>query len=145
MKKHWIEYADRWRPGPMSYWVHVETDGRPWHAASQFAPPLPGPVAGKGYARFFVEFDGCTFEFASLDELRVCISTLGQKLLPTTIRLSQQRGGGMGPNSHWLSRLPAKAKPWRYRRRAVAYLTKSLEFFQTKLTRHCTDAERGHR
>ena len=114
MKKHWIEYSDEWHPGPMSYWVHIETGGD-WHSSTNHEPPLPGPKPGKGYPQFFVEFDGFTFDFASLDELRVCISTLGQKLLPTTKRLSQERRGGMGPNSHWLSRLPAKTKPWRYR------------------------------
>jgi hypothetical protein len=40
----------------------------------------------------------------------------------------------MGPNSHWLSRLPAKAKPWRYRRRAAAYLQQSLHFFEREVT-----------
>jgi len=134
MKKHWITYIEEWQPGPMTYWVHVEADGRPWQESSIFDPPLPSPVAGKGFPRFWIEFNGCTFEFASLDELRVCISTLGQKLLPTTIRLSQDRGGGMGPNSHWLSRLPPKTKPWRYRQRAVAYMDKSLTYFQSEVT-----------
>lgn len=134
MKKRWIEYLDDWQPSPMSYWVHIESDGCDWRVATKFDPPLPGPVAGKGYPRFFVEFDGCVFEFASLAELRVCISTLGQKLLPTTIRLSQDRGSGLGPNSHWLSRLPKKTKPWRYRERAVAYLEKSLDHFQREIS-----------
>ena len=120
----------------MSYWVHVEVDGSQWHESSEFEPPLPGPVAGKGYPRFFVEFDGCTFEFASLAELRVCITTLGQKLLPTTIRLSKDRGSSMGPNSHWLSRLPPRTKPWRYRERAVAYLAKSLAEFEREVSQH---------
>jgi hypothetical protein len=133
MKKHWIEYSQRWRPSSMSYWVHVETDDRPWFTSTSFDPPLPGPIAGKGYPQYFVEFDGYTFEFASLDEIRVCIATLGQKLLPTTIRLSQQRGGDLGPSSHWLSRLSPKTKPWRYRERAVAYLQKSLESFQCEV------------
>lgn len=130
MKKRWITYDENWRSSPMSYWVHIEADGRPWHAASRFEPPLPSPVPGKGFPRFHVEFNGCTFEFASLDELRACIATLGQKLLPTTIRLARDRGGDMGPNSHWLSWLPPKAKPWRYRQPAVAYLEKSLAWFE---------------
>ena len=134
MKKHWIEFVEDWQPGPMTYWVHVEADSRPRHKSRKFDPPIPSAVAGKGFARFFVEFDGCTFEFASLDELRVCISTLGKKLLPTTIRLSQDRGGGMGPNSHWLSRLPPKTKPWRYRERAVAYMQRSLADVQREVT-----------
>ena len=133
MKNRWITFTDKWQPSPLSYWVHVESDGRPWHAAAEFDPPLPRPVPGQGFARYYIEFDGCTFEFASLDELRTCIATLRQKLLPTTIRLSQDRGGEMGPNSHWLSRLPAKTKPWRYRERAVAYMEKSLAHFQREV------------
>ena len=133
MKKRWITYNEDWHDGPMTYWVHIEADGRSWHEASRFEPPLPTRVPGKGFARFHVEFNGCIFEFASLDELRACIDTLGQKLLPTTIRLSRGRGGEMGPNSHWLSRLPPKAKPWRYREPAVLYLQKSLVWFEREL------------
>ena len=73
----------------MSYWVHVEADGRAWHAASEFDPPLPSSVAGKGFPRFYVEFDGCTFEFASLDELRACISTLGLRTVPAGLAVNK--------------------------------------------------------
>jgi tetratricopeptide (TPR) repeat protein len=41
MKKHWIEYSQQWQPSSMSYWVHVETDGRSWFTATSFDPPLP--------------------------------------------------------------------------------------------------------
>jgi hypothetical protein len=119
----------------MSFWVHRELGNRGWSESTEFDPPLPGPVAGRGFATFCVEFNGVTFRFASLDELRVCIATLSKKLLPATRRLSAERGSGMGPNSHWLSRLPAKAKPWRYRERAARYLERALADFESEVDR----------
>jgi hypothetical protein len=65
--------------------------------------------------------------------MRDAIETLGKKLLPTTIRLAKDRGGELGPKSHWLSKLPAKAKPWRYREKAVKYLLRSLADFEKEL------------
>ncbi|MDQ3904101.1 MAG: hypothetical protein M3300_01295 [Actinomycetota bacterium] len=129
MKRYWIEYTPTRTTSPMTYWVHVPTDGRPWYQAAMFAPPLPRGIGGKGYPLYAVEIDGFTFRFASLAELRVCITTLGQKHLPTTIRLSAGRGGA-GPNSHWLSRLPKETKSWRYREQAVRYLQKALADFE---------------
>lgn len=78
---------------------------------------------------FMVEFDGFTFRFASLAELDVCVATLSQKVLPTTRRLSAERDTEMGPNSHWLSRLPKDTKSWRYREQAVRYLMETREDF----------------
>ena len=123
MKRHWIEYGPAWVDSPLSYWVHVEADDRPYYESERFDPPRPGPVPGRGYARLFVELDGVTLEFSSLAELDHLIEVLSRKALPTTRSLSARRPGGRGPNSHWLSRLPAKAKPWRYRQRAVRYLS----------------------
>ncbi len=129
MKNHWIEYRPEWTESPLSYWVHRETDDEPWHLAKSFEPPLPRPIPGRGYPTYHVEFNGVEFRFASLQELAHAIELLGQKLLPTTIRLSHDRGGGLGPNKHWLSRLPPKAKPWRYREKAVKYLREAMMVF----------------
>lgn len=122
MKRHWIEYASRWTPQPMSYWVHKEADGRDWYEAQEFDPPLPEPVVGKGFANYFVEVDGFVFRFASLAELDVCILTLSQRVLPTSSRLTEERGTSYGPNNHWLSRLPKGTKSWRYRQKAARFL-----------------------
>ncbi len=130
MKRHWIEYQDTRPVCPMTFWVHREVGGKPWYDAEEFDPPRQAAVAGRGYPVFMVECDGFTFEFASLDEIRVCISTLTQKLLPRTIELTRERGIGLRPNSHWLSRLPARIKPWRFREKAVAYLHRALKDFQ---------------
>lgn len=125
MKRTWTEYSETWQDSPMSYWVHVEADGRPYYEAEAFDPPRPGPVPGRGYATHFVECDGFTFEFSSLAELEECARILSQKALPSTLRLSAKRIGGAGPNGHWLSRLPAHVKPWRYRQKAARYLTEA--------------------
>src|SRR5215831_11109857 len=122
MKRHWTEFTPEWRPGPMTFWVHRHLDADSWSTASTFDPPKPAPVSGRGYATYFVEIDGVTFKFASLDEFRECIRVLSLKVLPSTRALSAARGTGVGPNSHWLSRLPSRAKPWRYRERATRYL-----------------------
>lgn len=111
----------------MTFWVHRSVGGVQWSADATLDPPKPAPSPGRGYPYYFVEFDGMTFEFASVSELRVCLAVLSQKLLPSTRRLSQ--GTGAGPNSHWLSRLPSFVKRWSYRKRACAYLTESLASF----------------
>lgn len=130
VKRHWIEYGDEWTPGPMSFWVHIETDGQPWYAATHFDPPKPGPVTGRGYARYYVEVEGFTFRFASLWEVRACIQTLAQQVLPSTLRETLGRTRhGPGPNRHWLSRLPARLLPLRRRLRVVDYLERSLADF----------------
>ncbi|MDB5357740.1 MAG: hypothetical protein JWN24_4193 [Phycisphaerales bacterium] len=136
MKRHWVEYGEEWVPGPMSYWVHIETDDQPWNKAADFDPPKPAPVGGRGYARFYVEAEGVTLYFASLQELRACIGTLARRILPSTLRETVARnappdGPSPGPNQHWLSRLPARLLPWRRRVRLVEYLQKSLADFES--------------
>src|SRR5436190_4958693 len=133
MKRHWIEYTEKWVPSPLSYWVHIKADGSDWYNARFFQPPLPFPVLDKGFATFWIECDGVVFQFASLDELRHCTDILGRKLLPTTIRLAHDRGGDIGPSRHWLSKLPLQAKPWRYREKAVNYIARCLAEFEREI------------
>ncbi len=131
MKSYRIEYTASWQRGPMTFWVHAEADGRPWHQAEVFDPPAPGPVPGKGYPRFFVEVGGFTFEFASLAELDVCVATLSRKALPATDRETQARG--TGPSPHWLNRLPPGTHSWRYRQKAVKVLREAREHFAAEV------------
>ena len=130
MKRCWIEYHDGWRDSAMSYQVDVEADGEPYYQAARFSPPRPGPAAGKGHARFFVDCDGFTFEFSSPLELDQCVEVLSQKHLPSTSELSARRLGRLGPNRHWLSRLPARAKPWKYRQLATRHLARARDAFE---------------
>jgi hypothetical protein len=108
----------------MTSWVHVPTPSDP----TQLIPPVPGRIPGQGFAIYFVEVDGFTFQFASLEELRVCIDVLGKRLLPNTLMLAKQRGGD--PDQHWLRKMPDETKPWRYREKAVKYLARALMDFE---------------
>jgi len=135
MKRHWIEYRPTRTHGPMTYWVHREADGKFWYESQRHDPPLEPAVPGEGFPVFFVEYRDFTFMFASLAEIRVAIDTLGRKLLPTTIRLTEERGDGVGPNQHWLSRLPGAVTSWRYREPAVEYLKVALRAFEKQLGR----------
>ena len=134
MKKHRIVYSPTWQQGPMTYWVHVPADGKPWGQAQAFDPPAPRPVTGKGYPVFIIEFGCAALQFSSLDELRVCIHTLSQRVLPSNLRLTRKRGGGYGPSNHWLNRLPLRAMTWPYRQKVVKYLKTSLAEFQTQVS-----------
>ena len=122
MKKASIIYLREYEATPLSFWAHRHLDADAWVNAKQFDPPLPGPVPGRGWAQLVVEFDGVTLRFSSSAELKHCIEVLCHNPLPTTTRLSELRGTTLGPNTHWLSRLPARAKPQEFRQRLVAYL-----------------------
>ncbi len=119
MKRHWIEYTEKWTPSPLTFWVHG--------ASSSAAASIPG----KGYPVYYVEVDGFTFQFAALDEVRACIDVLGKKLLPNTLRAAQERGAD--PDKHWLRKMPEHTRPWRYREKAVKYLEKALAAFQKQV------------
>jgi hypothetical protein len=128
MKRYYVCYTDEWKRGPMTFWVHIEADGHPWYMAERFLPPVPAPVPGKGFPYFFVEVDRFTFEFASLQELDVCIDTLSKKMLPSTHRETQARS--TGPGKHWLNKMPGWTHPWRYRVNAVKVLREARQHFE---------------
>ncbi|MEZ5669916.1 MAG: hypothetical protein R3F55_21275 [Alphaproteobacteria bacterium] len=130
MKKATIGYTPRFRPSPVSAWVHVPTGPVPaWRDAGAYSPPLPGPVGGRGWPVLDVEVDGVALTFSSLAELDHVIDVLSRNPLPTTRQLSAARGNGAGPNGHWLSRLPAKAKPARFRAVLVARLRRARDAY----------------
>ena len=118
MKKWRTEFTAAFFDGPMTFWVH-DGGGDPTRAMQR-----PKPVPGQGYPRYLVEFDGTQFDFASVAEIQECVAVLKRRVLPTTTELS--RHSRAGPNTHWLSRLPADAKPWRYRTRLLPYLENIL-------------------
>jgi len=108
----------------MAYWVHVQKpEGLHWQAATEFDPPAPAPDGAKGYALLCVESRRFVFVFSSPAQLVEAIRVLSLKPLPTTRRLASARPGGHGPNSHWLSRLPASVKAPKARQRAVEDLS----------------------
>jgi len=131
MKRSWIEYHAKFIQSPMTYWVHIgRVHGRRIKTI-EYEPPHPKPVAGEGYPLFFVELDGMTFQFSSLIEIRTCIETLSKKDLPTARQLFADED--FIYSTHWLSRLPMKVKTWRYREKAVKYLTNALAKFEDEI------------
>lgn len=124
----WIEYTADWRQeAPLAYWVHVEQDGRHYHVSEQMSPPAPRPIPHRGYPVLCVDFNGVVLRFTSRAQLMECIRVLSLTPLPTTSRLSALRPTTVGPNGHWLSRLPAKLKSPKARGRLVAVLKRAGE------------------
>ncbi|MBD1263181.1 hypothetical protein HZY62_21520 [Maribacter polysiphoniae] len=127
MKTSFVKYVSDWKLSPMAYWVHIETDSKPWYLSQEFEPPAPKRFGTLGFPQLTVEFNGHSFIFTSKEQLEQFIEIMGRKLLPSSMELSSNRTGFRGPNSHWLSRLPGKTKPWKYREKLVGFC-KKLEF-----------------
>lgn len=125
-----IEYTEQYQPSPLSYWVHRQLDTEIWRDASRFEPPLPSAVPGLGYPRLVVRILGIELQFASTAEVEHFLEVLRQKNMPSSRRLSAQRGQGCGPNGHWLSRLPAKLKSWSKRERIIPLVEAGLKEFR---------------
>jgi hypothetical protein len=122
-----IDYVHDWRDAPMAYWVHVEQGDAHWRAAEAYEPAAPMPHGKRGYAVLWVSIGPHELGFSSPAQLAEAIRVLAMKPLPTTRRLSLARAGGKteasaGPNSHWLSRLPAALKSPKGRARVVEAL-----------------------
>ena len=119
MSKWRIEYRDEFKGTPVSFWVHKNLDDMVWTQANRFDPPLPAPVADKGYRYLVVDALGTELEFASVEEAEHVLSVLSQKNMPSTTQLSRERTASYGPNRHWLSRFPCKLKPWSKRQKLI--------------------------
>lgn len=139
MKRSWIEYQSQYTRSPMSFWIHRRPSRKSgpivaWYEydRDEYTPPLPRPVAGRGFAVFHVELDGFVFRFSSFDEMKRLIDIFSRQKLPTTYEAQREEGDDLSEgirNQHWLSRLPAKVLSSRYRQRAVNYLRESMTEF----------------
>lgn len=119
MKKWRIEYSPEYEPSPLSFWVHKHLDSEVWSYAKKFEPELPSSIPGKGYPRLVVDALGIELRFSSVEEVKHFLEVVRQKNMPTSAQLSQKREASYGPNGHWLSRLPAKLKPWSKREKYI--------------------------
>jgi len=106
-----------WRT-PLSFWVHVPVAG----STTDYAPPAPVAAGHRGFAVLHVEVAGVDLQFSSRAQLDHFIEVMETKPRPTSRQLSGQRGAPVGPNGHWLSRLPAKLKSPREQERLVGIL-----------------------
>lgn len=116
--RYHFSYQRDWRTAPVAFWVHRPVDG----ADALFEPPAPSAVPHKGFLFLHVEFDAAELQFSAPAQLDHFIEVLSMKPLPTSRSLSSQRGLPVGPNGHWLSRLPAALKSPRKRMRLVEAL-----------------------
>jgi hypothetical protein len=87
-------------------------------------------MPGRGYPYFLVEVDGFTFQFASLDEIDFCMARLGERHLPDT---GPEADGLSGPGAYWQNRLPKQVLSWRYRQKAIKYLSRCRAQFAREL------------
>lgn len=126
MNRYWIEYARDWRLLPMAYWVHIEQDGLPWPTAQRFAPPAPGAVGDKGFAVLCVAIGHEVLRFSSRAQAEEFLRVMAMKPVPTSTRLARLRGPRRGPNTHWLSRLPAALKSPKLRDKTVRAVADAL-------------------
>ena len=115
--RYHFSYEPDWRREPVAFWVH-----RPVEGSDTFDPPAPPFVPHKGFAVLHVEFDAVDLRFSAPVQLDHCIDILSRKPLPTSRSLSSRLGLPVGPNLHWLSRLPAALKAPRHRMRLVESL-----------------------
>ncbi len=115
--KYHFHYQPDWRTAPVAFWVHLPLNG-----SDAFDPPAPLAIPHKGFAFLHVEFDGAELWFSAPAQLDHFIDVLSKKPLPTSRALSSRRGVDVGPNGHWLSRLPATLKSPRNRARLVESL-----------------------
>ena len=122
MKKYWVEFKSNWKNTPMAFWVHQAIDENIWYKSEKFDPPAPKPNEEGLYLFGFIEYNGFIFEFSSRAQLDEFIRVLSMKNLPSTIHLSREKQ--LGPNRHWLSRLPAKVKSYKFREGLIKYCQK---------------------
>jgi hypothetical protein len=113
-----LEYRANPVRTPITPWVHRGVDGPCW-SATEFDPPTPRPVHGKGYPVWVLCHRGRELVFASPEEMAHAIDVLSRKILPRPRDLGQAY---LAVNSHWLSRLHASFKPWKVRQQLVKKL-----------------------
>lgn len=115
----YFSFEKHWLHAPLAYWVHVPLQNQ----ADKWEPPAPPIVLHKGYAFLHVVFEKHELVFSSPAQLDHCIAILSAKPLPTSRYLSSLRGNNVGPNGHWLSRLPVNLKSPRKRKNLVCVLS----------------------
>lgn len=112
---YYFTFEKDWRTAPLAFWVHIPIPG----TAKECIPPAPDEVPHLGYQTLHIQFGEYDLRFSAPAQLDQFIETLSSKPMPTSRRLSSMRGLPVGPNGHWLSRLPAALKSPRTREKLV--------------------------
>lgn len=111
-------FEEDWRTAPVAFWVHIPVPD----SQTKYEPAIPPYVLHKGYAFLRVQYGQHELQFSSPAQLAHFIEVLARKPLPTSTQLSSLRKLPVGPNGHWLSRLPASLKTPRNRQKLVKEL-----------------------
>lgn len=114
-----FSFESHWRSAPLAYWVHIPVAGQ----SDSYLPAAPPYIPHRGYAVLHVEFEQFDLMFSAPAQLDHFIEVLSTKPLPTSGQLSALRNAPIGPNGHWLSRLPAALKAPRKRTRLVQLIS----------------------
>ena len=110
-------FESSWRRFPMAFWVHTRAD-----CASPWTPPVPKEVPHRGFPVLRVDWGRHELQFSAPGQLAHFIEVLAMRPMPTSLTLSARRNAPVGPNGHWLSRLPAELKSPRTRDKLVRAL-----------------------
>ncbi|GLK56145.1 hypothetical protein JOD31_001061 [Methylopila capsulata] len=127
MKSAKLSYHSSFPWTPISGWAGARGYG--WAYLSgpggQFRRPKfikhPFPTQRRLWCLLKVEFNGIKLDFATPQEVDHFRNVMRRKVLPSGHALVSGRAVGR-PNNHWLSRLPKKAKPWKFREAICRYL-----------------------
>jgi hypothetical protein len=111
-----LTFERDWLFAPVAWWVHIPQGDGIW------TPPAPRAIPHKGFAVLNVALGTHTLRFSSPAQLAHVIDVLATTPLPTSRQLSVKRGASVGPNGHWLSRLPSELKSTRRRAEVVLAL-----------------------
>jgi hypothetical protein len=126
MSKYNIIYNKNYHSSPLSFWVHHDMESEIWEDATKYEPELPKAIVSKGYPMLVIDALGHELRFSSIQEVEHFIEVIKQKNMPTSSQLASKRPKSTGLNSHWLSRLPAKLKPWRNRKKYIPIIEDGL-------------------
>ena len=110
-----------WAGQHINGWVNKQTVSGQWRSPTYGETPFA--TQRKLWCRLEVQFRGVTLFFATPQELDHFLAIMQQKHLPSGPSLVQGRRMGR-PNNHWLSRLPAKAKSWKFRNAICEFLSR---------------------
>ena len=130
MKSVKLTYHDDFPWSPISGWVGARQIGYVLRKTESGQPKRPGYVIHpfllqrRKWCLLTVEFERVELRFAFPRELDEFISVMTQNPLPSGSTLIKGRRLGR-PNNHWLSRLPKKTKPLKFRKAICDYLGKA--------------------
>ena len=132
MKSAQLTYHRAFPWSPISGWAGAREYGWVQRPNASGQPRLPEtiyhpfPWQRLLWCRLAVHFQGVDLLFAMPLELDQFIAVMGANPLPSGRSLLPEQRRGR-PNNHWLSRLPAKAKTWKFRQAVCRYLETSPE------------------